>query len=157
MYTSKELEKKFGHPESKETKGQIVMIPLPYPMKLAWDKSKIVNRMRCNKIAAEAFKSVFDDLLSEYGLDKIQELGIDLFGGCYNRRAMRGGTSWSSHSWGISVDLDPSRNKLRETKRTARFARPEYDKMIAIFEKHGFISLGKYKDYDWMHFQFNNF
>ena len=122
-------------------------------MRLAWDLDTKVSKMRCHKLAAEAFLNVFNDLLAEYGMKEIERLGIDLFGGCFNYRKMRGGTSWSTHAWGIAVDLDPARNKLKETAKTARFARPEYQPMIDIFYRHGFISLGIEKNYDWMHFQ----
>jgi hypothetical protein len=99
------------------------------------------------------FKGVFDDLLAHYGYEKLVELGIDLFGGCFAYRKMRGGSSWSKHSWGIAIDLDPVRNQLHETSRTARFARPEYKPMIDIFYKHGFIGLGPEKNFDFMHFE----
>jgi hypothetical protein len=109
--------------------------------------------MRCHKLVASNFTEVFKDLLEHYGLEKIQELGIDLFGGCFNFRQMRGGSDYSRHSWGIAIDLDPERNQLQETKVTARFARPEYQPMIAIFYRNGFLSLGMEKNYDWMHFE----
>jgi len=133
--------------------GYLVFIKLPYPMRLAWDTSVSVTRISCHKDVAENFSAVFNDLLEHYGYEKIKELGIDLYGGVFNYRKMRGGNSWSKHSWGIAIDLDPARNLLRETSRTARFARPEYKPMIDIFYKHGFISLGVEKNYDWMHFE----
>jgi hypothetical protein len=61
-----------------------------------------------------------------YGIEKIKALQLDDFGGCFNYRKMRGGTQLSLHSWGVAIDLDPDRNLLKETSKTARFARPEY-------------------------------
>jgi hypothetical protein len=152
--TTTEITQKYGKPNQSGT--YLVSIKLPNPMRLAWDKNTKVKTMRCHKLVADNFLKVFNDLLEHYGYEKIVELGIDLFGGCFNFRAMRGGSEWSTHSWGIAVDLDPERNKLRETDRTARFARAEYKPMIDIFYKHGFISLGREKNYDWMHFQIKN-
>lgn len=150
--TTTETIKKYGTPTDNGS-PYLVKVKLPYPMVLAWDKTIKVNYIRCHKLIANQLISVFDDVLKEYGLPKIKELGIDIFGGCFSYRKMRGGNDWSKHSWGIAIDLDPERNKLKETKATARFARPEYKPMIDIFYKHGFISLGVEKDYDWMHFE----
>jgi hypothetical protein len=152
MMTTNEIVKKYGKP-NETGEGYLTTILLPYPMKLAWDLDTKVSKMRCHKLAAELFLNVFNDLLAEYGLNEIERLGIDLFGGCFNYRKMRGGTSWSTHAWGIAIDIDPARNKLKETAKTARFARPEYQPMIDIFYKNGFISLGIEKGYDWMHFE----
>ena len=152
MMTTNEIVKKYGKP-NETGEGYLTTILLPYPMKLAWDLDTKVSKMRCHKLAAEPFLNVFNDLLVEYGLKEIERLGIDLFGGCFNYRKMRGGTSWSKHAWGIAVDIDPARNLLKETAKTARFARPEYQKMIDIFYKNGFISLGIEKNYDWQHFE----
>ena len=152
MMNTNEIVKKYGKP-NETGEGYLTTILLPYPMKLAWDLDTKVSKMRCHKLAAEAFENVFNDLLAHYGMKEIERLGIDLFGGCFNYRKMRGGSEWSKHSWGIAIDLDPARNKLKETAKTARFARPEYQPMIDIFYNNGFISLGIEKNYDWQHFE----
>jgi hypothetical protein len=152
MLTTQQATKKYGTPTVTGAE-YLVTLELPYPMRLAWDLDTKVNKMRVHKLIKDNFKGVFDDLLAHYGYEKLVELGIDLFGGCFAYRKMRGGTSWSKHSWGIAIDLDPVRNQLHETSRTARFARPEYKPMIDIFYKHGFIGLGPEKNFDWMHWE----
>lgn len=152
MLTQKQCFEKYGKP-TQDGRPYLVTINLPYPMKLAWDKSVKVTKMKCHKLVAANFLGFFNDLLAEYGYEKISELGIDIFGGCFNYRAMRGGTEFSRHSWGIAIDLDPDRNQLKETSQTARFARPEYAKLIELAYKNGFVSLGKERNYDWMHFE----
>lgn len=151
MITTAKLLKDYGTPG--ETAKFLMTIDLPYPMRLAWDKKTSITKMTCHRLVADNLLRVFKELLKEYGLPKIQELGIDLFGGCYNFRKMRGGTELSRHAWGVAIDLDPERNQLKETSRTARFARPEYKKMIDIFYKNGFIGLGREQNRDWMHFE----
>jgi hypothetical protein len=152
MLTTQQATKKYGTPTITGAE-YLVTLELPYPMRLAWDLDTKVNKMRVHKLIKNNFKGVFDDLLAHYGYEKLVELGIDLFGGCFAYRKMRGGSSWSKHSWGIAIDLDPVRNQLKETSRTARFARPEYKPMIDIFYKHGFIGLGPERDFDFMHFE----
>jgi hypothetical protein len=152
MITTSELFRVYGNPAESGT-PYLTKINLPYPMILSWDRSTKVTTIRCHKLIAENLTKVFEDILVEYGLQRIQQLGIDLYGGCFNYRKMRGGNDWSRHSWGVAIDLDPERNLLKETRKTARFARPEYKPMIDIFYKHGFLSLGVEKNYDWMHFE----
>lgn len=151
MLTDQQIIEKYGQPGDPDN---LITIQIPYAMRIAWDLTKTVQRIQCHKLIANNLLVVFNDLIDHYGYDKIKELGIDLFGGCVNVRLMRGSkTKWSRHSWGIAIDLDPARNTLKETKKTARFARPEYQPMIDIFYKHGFLNLGVEKDYDWMHFE----
>ena len=151
MLNTKQIIQIYGQPNQQGS--YLTTIQLPFPMRLAWDKKTSVTKMRVHKKAAQDFINVFNELLAVYGLAKIQALGIDLFGGCFNFRAMRGGSDYSRHSWGIAIDLDPERNQLKETSKTARFARPEYKPMIDIFYKYGFVNLGVEKNYDWMHFE----
>ena len=148
MITVAQLNAKYGVPNEQGT--YLTTIVLPYPF--LYD-GKPVSKMRCHKLVADKFLAVFNDILAHYGLAEIQRLGIDKYGGCFNYRKMRGGTQLSRHSWGVAIDLDPQRNLLKETSATARFARPEYKPMIDIFYKHGFVSLGREKNYDWMHFE----
>lgn len=151
MMSDGQIIAKYGQPGDP---NQLTILQLPYPMRIAWDLTKTVSKIQCHKLIAPNLRAVFDDILSHYGLPEIQRLGIDLFGGCVNVRLMRGSkTKWSRHSWGVAIDLDPSRNQLKENHTTARFARPEYKPMIDIFYKHGFIGLGPEQDRDWMHFE----
>lgn len=149
LLSTAEIMAKYGKPGA----ANLTTIKLPYRMRVAWDRGQTVGAIQCHKAIAANLLAVFNDLLAHYGLTELQRLGIDLYGGCYNYRKMRGGTSWSVHAWGLALDLDPDRNLLRETSRTARFARPEYKPMIAIFYRHGFIGLGPERNFDWMHFQ----
>lgn len=151
MLTTAEIKAKYGQPNEQGT--YLLTIKLPYPMRLAWDKSVKVTKMRCHKLVADKFLAVFNDLLDHYGYDEIVRLGIDLYGGCFNYRKMRGGTDWSRHSWGIAIDLDPERNGLKTPYSKSNFAKPEYAALHAIFEKHGFENLGKVAGYDAMHWQ----
>jgi len=152
MISTNDLIKKYGNP-TENGSPYLTTLVLPYPMYLSWDKTKMVKSIQCHKLIAENLKNVFNDILKEYGATEIHNLGIDLYGGCFAYRNKRGGNDWSTHSWGVAIDLDPERNQLKESKKTARFARPEYKKMIDIFYKYGFLSLGVEKDYDWMHFE----
>lgn len=150
LLSTSEIIKKYGNPGDESL---FVKIVLPYRMIVAWDKRYSIGEMTCHKLVAGNFTIAFEMLLREYGLKRIKQLGIDLYGGCYNFRKMRGGKDWSRHSWAIALDLDPDRNKLHERKDTARFARPEYKSMIDIFYDNKFINLGIEKNYDFMHFQ----
>ena len=81
------------------------------------------------------------------------KLRLDRWGGCLNVRKMRGGSSWSMHAWGIAIDFDPDRNQLKWGRDRAVFARPDYDAWWRCWEDEGWTSLGRTKNYDWMHVQ----
>lgn len=152
MLTTQQIIAKYGKPDD-DGSDYLVTLNLPYPMRLAWDKDTTVTRIRCHRLIEDKLSAVFSDLLDHYGLPELQRLGIDLFGGCFAFRKMRGGKDWSRHAWAIAIDLDPDRNSLKATSKTAQFAKPAYKPMIDIFYKYGFISLGREKNYDWMHFE----
>ncbi len=127
-------------------------VVVPYPLRIAWKKSQVVRRFTCHEKVADSIARVLTRVLDHYG-DQIKPLGLDLWGGCLNVRKMRGGTKYSTHSWGIAIDWDPERNRLRWDKNKANFAKPEYEKWWQLWEEEGWVSLGQEKDYDWMHIQ----
>lgn len=127
---------------------------LPYPLIVAWDKRKTVSKVFCHKDAGESLINAFNAVWVEYGLYAIQELGLDLYGGCYDRRKKRGGSEWSMHAYGLAIDIHPEQNRWRWDKSKAVFAQPEYQKFIDIFEGYKWESLGRKHDYDYMHFEY---
>lgn len=130
-----------------------VRIGVPYKMVLAWDTDKAVTSIMCNKKVSESLYTILENVKKEYDQQEIERNGFNLFGGCLNVRKIRGGNRWSTHAWGIAVDFDPARNRLRWGKDRAHFARPECKKFLECFRREGWYSLGVEKDYDWMHFQ----
>jgi hypothetical protein len=156
MLTDEQIIAKYGQPGDLKN---IVKLDLPFPFRyvVAADKFATVKSMQCHKLVKENFLSVFNDLLTYYGLLELERLGIDLYAGCLNVRLMRGSkTKWSRHSWGIAIDHDPLRNGLKTKWADAQFSKPSYVFMVDTYYKHGFMSYGKEKNYDAMHFEINN-
>lgn len=133
--------------------SQQVQLVLPYPMKLAWDKSKPVKKFSIHAKVHDSALRCFTRIAATYDAQARADLGLDLFGGCLNVRKMRGGSNWSMHSWGIGIDFDPERNALKATRRTARLAQPDAYAFWKIWEAEGWVSLGRARDFDWMHVQ----
>lgn len=128
---------------------------MPYTMVLAWEQKQKVTKFSCHKLVKAPIERIFQRTLDHYGYEKIKELGLHLWGGCLNVRKMRGGSSWSMHSWGIAVDMDPDNNQLKWGRDRATFAKPAYNKYWEFVYDEGAISLGKERNYDFMHFQFS--
>lgn len=128
-------------------------LELPYPLKIAWETNVTITKMTCNIKCAKSFYNIFEKTKKTYG-DDLYKLKLDIFGGCLNVRRMRGGSSWSIHSWGAAIDLDPNNNQLKWGKEKASFAKSVYNDFWKIVESEGAVSLGKARNYDWMHFQF---
>lgn len=148
LQTQEELTKFYGEVGTNQAK-----IQLPYPLKIAWDPAKKINRFSCNIRVRDSLHRVLVNVKNHYGLQRIESLGLDMWGGCLNVRKMRGGSKWSTHSWGIAIDWDPARNRLKWNKHKANFAQPDYAMWWKFWEDEGWISLGRERDYDWMHVQ----
>lgn len=144
----KEISDFYGQPGENQ-----VRLHSPYALFLDWDLSEKVASFLIHEKCHDSALRVMKRVLDHYGTQRIHDLGLDQFGGCLNVRKMRNGSSWSTHAWGIAIDWDADRNKLRETARTARMARPEYAPFLDLWEEEGWISLGRERNFDWMHVQ----
>ncbi len=149
-YTDAELIAIYGKPGDVKN---LVTITLPYPMRIAWDKKTTITKTQCHRLIKDQLTKALTEVLAVYGLPKIKELGLDLFGGLYNFRKMRGGNKWSRHSWAIAFDIDPERNGLKTTWAKAQLSKPEYKPFMDIMAKHGFLNYGQLLNYDAMHFE----
>ena len=129
------------------------MIDFPYEMKLSWDLRKRANRTRCHEKVADSLLRVLHKVKEIYGEDDINRLHLNHYGGCYNKRKIRNGSLWSMHSWGIALDFDPLRNELNWGRDRAALAHPDYYDWWKCWEEEGWISLGRKRNYDWMHVQ----
>ena len=128
-------------------------VVVPYPHIIAWDKSKSVTKITCHQKVADSLPRILTKVKAHYGIDGIHRLKLDMWGGCLNVRKMRGGTRNSMHSWGIALDYDPENNALKWGSDRASFALPDYNQWWEFWEQEGWVSLGRTRNYDWMHVQ----
>lgn len=131
----------------------LVRMKTPYKCRIAWDKEKSIEAFMIHKLCAPTAQEAMEEALEHYGYDGLVELGLDLFGGCYNERAMKGGTRLSTHSWGAAIDWDPERNQLRWGSDRAVMDNADRRPFLDAWERRGWVSLGRARNFDWMHLQ----
>jgi hypothetical protein len=150
-------------------KENIVSIELPFAMYLAWSLDTQVTHIRVHKLAAPYFKRAFAAVWAkaryltkqEWGFDHTTEFydektieflhsaHLDLFGGSFTFRAMRGSNQISNHSYGIAIDIDPGHHVMGNKQATF----PDW--YIGCWTGAGFNWGGKWsgKNRDSMHFE----
>lgn len=129
-----------------------ITLPFGYPMRLAFKPFTPIRKITCHEKVAESLLRIFSKTYEAYG-PGLAEIGLDLFGGCLNVRKKRGGSTYSIHSWGAAVDLDPDHNGLHTPWKQARFSQKVYEPFWAIVEDEGWVSLGRRWGKDAMHWQ----
>jgi len=117
---------------------------LPLPLRLAWNPEKSITSFHCHILLKEKFEAIFDDIYGRGYYGKISS-----FGGCFVFRKKRSGTGYSTHSWGIAIDLNPDSNR-RGTMGTM-----DRD-IVGLFKEYGFFWGGEWRGAkkDPMHFQY---
>jgi hypothetical protein len=147
--------------------ANLVAMPLPYPMRLAWEPTHVVRSISCHRLVAPSLTAILKEVMTKARLLVKERDGqgmstayydaavlrllaserVDHYGGCYAYRLKRGIDQVSVHSFGAAIDLDPERNGLGDTT-------PEMPGwVVAIFEAHGWVWGGRWSRPDGMHFQ----
>lgn len=141
----------FGPPGGRDcTAGRV---RVPWSMMLAWDQSARISEISCHALIAPSLGRIFEAVADTKKPAEIRDLGLHLFGGCYNLRRKRGGSTWSTHAYGVALDFDPLRNRLRWGSDRARLAQADAVPVWECFEAEGWTSLGRAANFDWMHVQ----
>jgi hypothetical protein len=128
-------------------------VDLPYEMNLSWRLYTRVRRVTCHEKISESLLRVLQKVCDTYSESEIRQLRLNHFGGGYNNRKMRNGSLWSMHAWGIAFDFDPNRNQLTWGRDKAAFSHPDYNEWWNCWEEEGWVSLGRRRNFDWMHIQ----
>jgi hypothetical protein len=126
---------------------------LPYQMTIAWDKRQHISSFTIHEKCHDSALRALQNIAEIYSRDEIKRLGLDLFGGCFNNRPMRGGSQLSMHAYACAIDFDPERNQLKWGKPKALLSHADAAPFWECWEKEGWISLGRVRNFDWMHVQ----
>ncbi|MBI4024836.1 MAG: M15 family metallopeptidase [Verrucomicrobia bacterium] len=141
-----------GMPTDRWEDANLVWLPTPFPMRLAWQPKRTVMSVRCHRLVAESLGRVLSNILAVFGSPKaVWAAHLDLYGGCYNYRVRRGLTRLSVHAWGAAIDLDPARNPLGLAY--SESAGMVAHRAVELFELEGWQWGGRWRRPDCMHFQ----
>lgn len=129
-------------------------LELPFPMYLAWDTATVIRGFAMNAKCVASAQRVFKRIAELYPTEAARTAtGINRFSGCFNDRAMRGGNTPSMHAYACAIDFDDTRNQLKWDKKQCRLAKPDCIPFWEAWEGEGWISLGRARNFDWMHVQ----
>lgn len=122
-------------------------ITFPFP---TYYQGKAVATTRVHEDCAHSLMRILEDIKSRHGSDQsIMRIAGD-FGGCFNFRQKRGGSTWSLHAYGAAIDIAPATNAFRDSW-PMRSNMPL--EIIECFYREGWISGAVEWGYDAMHFQ----
>lgn len=106
--------------------------------------------------AADSLKAVAADLAKEPSLKPYLKSS-----GSFYWRQVRGAKRMSAHSYGMTIDVGVSRSDYWQWKNPGKgendkivYCNRMPQKLVKIFERHGFIWGGRWYHYDTMHFEF---
>lgn len=146
--TQANVRKFYGEPGENMTR-----LTPPYPMRLDWDLKTPLKTFLIHEKVHDSAMRVFKRVQDHYGEEQIKALGLDRWAGCHSNRNMRGGSKLSMHAWAIALDFWAAKNQLQWGRDKAEFAKAAYEPWWRFWTEEGWLSLGKARNFDWMHVQ----
>ena len=141
-----------GVPDRAWEDANLTGIIPPYRMVLAWAPETPVRTIRIHKRCAISLAKVLKAIADHYGDQAgIEAARMHLYGGAYNFRLKRGGSTLSNHSWGSAIDLDPERNGFGVKWRHDAGMMPPA--VVEMFAAEGWAWGGTWAKADGMHFE----
>ncbi len=144
----REMAKFFGEPGKNQ-----VLVEVPFDMFLSWDTNERYRRVSVHRKVAKSAESCLQKIATTYSAIERHALGIDICGGTLAVRRKRGGRTLSTHAYGAAFDFDPLRNGLNVKAPMSRLSHQDAIPFWEIWEAEGWVSLGRARNFDWMHVQ----
>lgn len=144
LLTADDCFKKYGAPELEKS---MVLWDVPQILEVG----VIPKKLYCNKDLIEPLSKALAALIRT---GKVSELKT--WAGCFNIRGKRSNPmSYSLHSWGVAIDMNPSHNAMGFTRdqliKTGKT--PFSPEFVKCFTDNSFDWGGDWKNPDCMHFQ----
>jgi hypothetical protein len=127
--------------------SELVKLTFPFPM---FYEGRRVISTRCHRKVHDSLLRVLNSIGASYGAQRgIMEEAED-YGGVFNFRLKRGGSSYSLHAFGAAIDLDADDNTFKNSWPVNADMPLE---IIECFAREGWVSGAAFWGYDAMHFQ----
>ena len=134
----------YGQPGNENNLDKIT-----FPFPTGYEGNPVATT-RVHEDCAHSLMRILEDIKSRHGDDPaIMRIASD-FGGCYNFRQKRGGSTWSLHAYGAAIDISPTTNGFKDAW-PIRSNMPL--EIIECFYREGWISGAVEWGYDAQHFQ----
>jgi len=137
----------FGEFAAKPTPGQpgyLTLDPVWVRMHIATERVPLLGNVTCNIALFPQIRGAIQELIDEGLADTITS-----YSGCYSHRFVNRNpeAAISHHTWGVALDINVPQNPFG--------AVPHQDpRMVAVFERWGFIWGGTFILPDGMHFEY---
>lgn len=121
----------------------------PYTIYYSDGKRTPLKTIFLHKKVVDVFTAAYTEVKNTFEPKEIDALRLNISGGAFNYRVVRGGNRLSTHAFGIAIDMDPARNPYPKKWKEGMINREFCD----ILMRNGIWWRGHNGDIDPMHFQ----